>query len=159
MLSPSERLAAGIYAGLHAVCRPSMMATIQGGRPVIFAWHDVRPDERGLFRRQIAWLLEHRRVVWSCDISPYSGGCIALTFDDGLDRISRTITPVLESLDAAATSFVPTGLLGQPRHLSRESVVDVAKSGHIRFGAHTRSHMRLSGLVAEQLDGEVRGSR
>lgn len=94
----------------------------------------------------------------------------ALTFDDGYRDIETRVLPVLERHGFEATVFVPTDLVGG---LSRWDAADGAPArelldwetvkrldgGPIRFGSHTCTHRRLTGLVDDELEREVVESR
>jgi peptidoglycan/xylan/chitin deacetylase (PgdA/CDA1 family) len=98
-------------------------------------------------------------------------GLIGLTFDDGYRDFLRSAVPILESFGFSATVFVIGDLLGgendwehhmgpQPRMklLEAAEVREVAERG-MEVGAHSMTHVRLSGLDPERLEEEVAGSR
>lgn len=146
---------AGIYVG--ALCRGTR--GVLEGAPVIFVWHDVQPSEASAFRKQIKWLSDNRRIVALEDIDAYQPGCISLTFDDGLVSVVSTVAPILEDLGVVGQAFVPTGLLGSPGHMTKTDVADLAQGSVISFGAHGRSHCRLSSMSQSELNSEIRGSK
>ncbi len=92
-------------------------------------------------------------------------GCAALTFDDGLADNLETLAPLLKELDAPATVFLISGLLGGlhpsapgARLLTRDEVATLAQAG-IEIGAHTVSHARLDTLAWEEVLGELAGCK
>jgi peptidoglycan/xylan/chitin deacetylase (PgdA/CDA1 family) len=98
-------------------------------------------------------------------------GLVGLTFDDGYDNFLQYALPILERFGFSATVFVVAGMLGkennwqhryEPRPrmklLGVDGVREISARG-TEVGAHGMSHVALSGLEAELLEEEVRGSR
>jgi peptidoglycan/xylan/chitin deacetylase (PgdA/CDA1 family) len=150
--------------------------------PLILAYHGVadvplaedplrlfvRPaDLKAQIRALRAWgyrlttfgeLAEHTRAGTT-------RGWAALTFDDGFADNLSTLAPLLKELDAPATVFLISSLLGRPhpsapgaRLLTREEVATLAQTG-IEIGAHTVTHARLDGLSYEQALDELAGCK
>lgn len=158
-VSTAEFLTNIVYAGVYASGFRSRWRSMDGEPPVILAWHDIRPAEANTFRRQVAWLAEHRKVVPTQGVDAQKGGCISLTFDDGLASVARTVAPILNDLGVVGTAFVPTGLLGIRGYLTGSDVAELARGEVVGFGAHSRTHCRLSTLSSSELEAEIRGSK
>lgn len=158
-VSTAELLTNIAYAGVYLGELCAGRREAHGEPPVILAWHDVQPSEASAFRRQVTWLAKHRRVVAVQDIDAQSNGCISLTFDDGLESVIRTVAPILDDLGVVGTAFVPTRLLGSAGYLDRADVSELGEGLVVSFGAHSRTHRRLSALSQSELDAEIRGSK
>jgi peptidoglycan/xylan/chitin deacetylase (PgdA/CDA1 family) len=99
-------------------------------------------------------------------------GAFVLTFDDGFLGVYEHARPVLAELGWPATVFLVSGLLGQrdvwtetenctghtQALLGREHIVQMARDG-FTFHSHTRHHVDLPTLDAEQLADELAGAR
>jgi peptidoglycan/xylan/chitin deacetylase (PgdA/CDA1 family) len=152
---------------------PPLALTYHGVAPV-----PLREDPEYLFTSPAA-LTRHVRTLrrWSYRLVGYrelceavaegrAAGLASLTFDDGFEDNLRVLAPLLRDLGAPGTTFVMTGLLGEPhpyapRH-ARVCTAEEVRALHaagIELGAHTRSHPRLTDLPeAEQL-AELKGSK
>jgi len=159
MVSTAELLTDIAYAGVYASRFRSRQRGMDGEPPMILAWHDIQPAEENAFRRQVAWLARHRKIVAIQGVDAQKGGCISLTFDDGLASVVRIVAPILHHFGVAGTAFVPTGLLGNCGHLTKSDVAELAQDTVLSFGAHSRTHRRLSTLSLSELDTEIRGSK
>jgi peptidoglycan/xylan/chitin deacetylase (PgdA/CDA1 family) len=95
---------------------------------------------------------------------------VLLTFDDAYDDFARLAWPILCGRGYTATVFCVTDraggvmdwdddgeLAGRPL-LDWAQVRDLASRG-VGFGAHSRTHPRLTALPAADLESEVHGSR
>lgn len=69
---------------------------------------------------------------------------------------SRELAGLFRALDYDPSVAIEAG--SPFRILSIAAIRDMAASGLIEFGAHTRSHMILSQLTEAEADGEIRGS-
>ena len=94
---------------------------------------------------------------------------IALNFDDGYRDVAENALPVLEKLGFPATVFIATGVTDgtasfawyrrQPPLLTWEEIVELERSGSLRFGAHSITHPNLLALEAESAKREIAGSK
>ena len=161
--------------------------------PLTKSWYQVRPGNRilmyhridtlsspdqltvapALFDQQIAWLVEHRKIVALSDLiqslqqdnsHPLA---VALTFDDGyLDNLVNAL-PVLEKYNAPATLYVTTEFAAQaqqhPRypnqkkrlHLNWRELRELHAHPLIEIGSHTLTHPLLSNLNHAQSKSEI----
>jgi peptidoglycan/xylan/chitin deacetylase (PgdA/CDA1 family) len=102
-----------------------------------------------------------------------AGRLVGLTFDDAYRDFLTVALPILERLDFSATVFVigsmPTDTNWDhergPQHsmprlklLGIDGLREVAARG-VEIGAHSMSHVGLSGLDPERLEEEASGSR
>ena len=137
--------------------------------------HLVLPERE--FHQHLDWLLAlgYRTVRLEDIVAAFDGTDslpprpVLLTFDDGYAELASTAFPALEARGMTASVFVVT------RHLGGSNVWDNApggpsvplltsadvKSWHgkgIQFGAHTRTHPRLSQLQPDAAAREISGS-
>lgn len=84
---------------------------------------------------------------------------VILTFDDGYEDNYTTMFPILKAHHAKATIFLISGLLNTDGYLTTEQVKEMAASGYVYFGSHTRSHLDLRNLsednVREQFESSI----
>jgi GT2 family glycosyltransferase/peptidoglycan/xylan/chitin deacetylase (PgdA/CDA1 family) len=92
-----------------------------------------------------------------------------LTIDDGYRDVHTHVLPELKRFGYSATVFLVSGRIGSRNDwdasgavagratLSRSQILEMRDAG-VRFGAHTRSHPRLTELSRDQAEAEVVGS-
>lgn len=80
---------------------------------------------------------------------------ILLTFDDGYSDFYTYAFPVLVKYGFRATSFLSTGLVGNPDYLSWSQISEMKGSGLITFANHTWSHKNLVGADEETVRREI----
>ena len=134
------------------------------GVAVIFMYHHVSstvqpgPYARALtltpaeFAHQLSWLRTHGCETLTVDTlldDVHAGslrGCeVALTFDDGYDDAANVVLPLLQDAGDSATFYVSSGFVGQPGHISRTQLKELAAAG-MQIGAHTVTHADLTTL-------------
>ena len=136
----------------------------------------VQPIDR--FTQQMDWLKRLRYRVLSLDeflqyhhrhgLPPARS--VVITIDDGYAELRTLLYPVLQRYGFLATIFLVTDkvgghndwastdeLRGRPL-LSWEEIREMAQNG-IQFGAHSRTHARLTAISSKQLLDEVEGSK
>ncbi len=84
---------------------------------------------------------------------------IVLTFDDGYRTFYTNAYPLLKKYNVKATEFVITQVEGAPAYLTWDQILEMDKSGLVRFGAHTRHHPNLPDLSQTSIINEVQGSK
>ena len=94
---------------------------------------------------------------------------IGLNFDDGFRDVAENALPVLERLGFRATVFVPTGVIDgaasyawysqQPPLLDWNEIVQLDRTGTLRFEAHTVSHPNLLLLTDKAARFEIAQSK
>ncbi|MBR5452764.1 MAG: polysaccharide deacetylase family protein [Clostridia bacterium] len=84
---------------------------------------------------------------------------VMITFDDGYEDNYTTAYPMLMERGLKATIFLITDLIDTPGYLTRAQIREMAQSGVIRFGCHTKSHYDLSQQSAAMLDRQLRISK
>lgn len=84
---------------------------------------------------------------------------IILTFDDGYIDFYTTAYPILKKYNFHATSFIPTGLMGQGYYMSWAQIKEIDSSGLISFQAHSVNHPNLTALNSDQLKYQLSESK
>jgi peptidoglycan/xylan/chitin deacetylase (PgdA/CDA1 family)/glycosyltransferase involved in cell wall biosynthesis len=174
------------WRGVNAATSPADRYAFERGVTVLMyhaiADHGSRPSryvtDAGRFRRQMTWLARRRyRVLTQPELVAGMDNhhvpparAVLITFDDGYDDFLRLAWPILSHHGYSATVFCVTGRSGgvmdwDPgselagrRLLDWPQVRRLAESG-VAFGAHSRTHARLTDLDAGELVREVQGSR
>ncbi len=159
-----------------------------GVRLPVLMYHNVGPYQSGtakgltvspeLFRRQMRWLARRgytgisaaQWIEWRETAKPLPPKPVLLTFDDAYEDIVEYALPVVQELGFNATVFVITGYIGEsinwnpqitdgPFKLMRAWQIQEWAERGIEFGAHTRTHPRLTTLDEARLEEEIVGSR
>lgn len=135
----------------------------------------IAPEQ---FELQMQWLIKNGyQTITSSDWQavqhrdiPFPRRPVMITFDDGYADIAEFALPVLRHHGLKAAVYVVTHRLGLTnswdeengyatmRLLSGDQVRYWAEQG-IEFGSHTRTHPHLGLLSAQQLSGEINGSK
>jgi peptidoglycan/xylan/chitin deacetylase (PgdA/CDA1 family) len=163
-----KKLAAGVSRWLGARDRST---------PILM-YHSVHPDHPlavtpAAFREQIAYLVEKYKVV---SLREYleakinnclTPGTAAVTFDDGYRDNYRFAFPILKEFSCPATIFVVTGFIGSDDYLTFGRKAGLypdlepltwpeLKEMHplVEVGAHTHSHIQISGVKEQVLKRE-----
>lgn len=174
------------YRAARAACRLGSRMLPSGPPGVtVLAYHlvgggtsspvDLPP---AVFRRQMEELRQRgaevvplSRVVTILEESePLEHDLVALTFDDAFRNFDEQAFPVLEGLGLPATVFVPTGFVdgshpGPLAGAERLPAVpwprlrELAESGLVELGSHSRTHPDLRALGDDGLASEVAGSK
>ena len=99
-------------------------------------------------------------TVFADELSQTRGKkCVVLTFDDGYEDNFTNVLPLLEKYDMKATVFLISDMIGTEGHLSEEQIREMAASGRIHFGSHTKSHQKLYALGSDEMELELVESR
>jgi len=95
---------------------------------------------------------------------------VVVTFDDGYESFSTLGMPLLRKYGLGATVFLVSENVGGLNEwdraigdvveplMSRDQILDADRQG-IEFGAHTRTHARLSEISSDAARSEIRGSK
>jgi peptidoglycan/xylan/chitin deacetylase (PgdA/CDA1 family) len=96
---------------------------------------------------------------------------VALTFDDGYRDFLEVAVPVLRTVGARASLYVPTRYVGGdaswlgaearslPPLLSWTELQECVDAGCVEIGSHGHTHAHLDTLGIDELPGEVAGSK
>jgi peptidoglycan/xylan/chitin deacetylase (PgdA/CDA1 family) len=95
-------------------------------------------------------------------------GFAAVSFDDGMEDNLSVALPLLEAVNAPATIYVTTGLIGRPnpwlspslraRMLAEDELRELVRSG-VDLGSHSVSHPDLSKLGFDECLAEMKASK
>ncbi|MHB8900481.1 MAG: polysaccharide deacetylase family protein [Thermoguttaceae bacterium] len=150
-------------------------------------YHHVLDDERAGFDRHLGFMRRFGQFVSLDDAvdalanpAGIGGRYFCVTFDDGFKSCATNATPILVEHACPAAFFVPTDYIGRDLDsdwpvvgrffagarkygvlmdfLSWDDCRSMAEAG-MTIGSHTCGHVRLSGLDADALDRELRGSK
>ncbi|MBA3342504.1 MAG: polysaccharide deacetylase family protein [Gemmatimonadaceae bacterium] len=145
----------------------------------ILTYHSVDSSDslisvsEAVFRGHVAWLSGGRvRVVPLEELVRISDevDAVSLTFDDGFANFATVAAPLLEDASLPATVFVVSDFVGGANTwggmhsddvpvlplLDWPQVAGLHERG-FSIGAHSRTHVRLTGLSRAQLEDEVGG--
>lgn len=129
---------------------------------------------RAAFARHLEWFDRGQVKVVSMEdlvAEPSGPPAVALTFDDALESVAAWAIPELVERGLSATIFVPAGHVGGDTRwrgtgdagvpvlpvMTWEALGRAQESG-MEIGAHTRSHARLPGCSAAELEAELHGA-
>ena len=142
-------------------------APAQTYQPAVFMYHLIMEEPYsvydGLFMRPADFAAQMDSVAQSGALTLFAdeyrlteSPSVIITFDDGYEDNYTTAFPILKERGLKATIFLITDLIDTPGYLTRGQIKEMAASGLIRFGCHTKSHYDLSTLneamVKRQLD-------
>jgi peptidoglycan/xylan/chitin deacetylase (PgdA/CDA1 family) len=144
------------------------------GSCVVLYYHEVRPEHRAQFARQMDVLLRCAIPTRADHAVPLaSGACYAaVTFDDGYLNVIQNALPELESREIPSTVFIVTEALGKrPAWMADSSSSSesekIASADQLRMlprnlvtvGSHTMTHRELPLLNEEDAKRELSESR
>jgi len=130
--------------------------------PDVFMYHLVMEEPYsvydGLFVRPTDFAAHLDSVVESGAVSLFADEymltakpSVIITFDDGYEDNYTTAFPMLKERGLKATVFLITDLIGTDGYLSEAQIREMAGSGLVRFGCHTKSHADLTYLSEAQI--------
>jgi peptidoglycan/xylan/chitin deacetylase (PgdA/CDA1 family) len=178
----ADRRIRGRLVGALAVPAVLLGARLRAAGAVVFAYHDIGPDESEatsyvlparMFRRHLEAV--RRWGLRLVDLGELTGalvegrrldGMVAVTFDDACSGVPQHALPILQDLGVPATVFAVSGALGADpawappgtRTMTADELGELARAG-LRIGSHTRNHPDLLALDEAALDSELAGSR
>lgn len=139
--------------------------------PRVLMYHRVttREEPSGMncppvvFARHLA-ILQARRARF-CTLSELARraaagepNLVAITLDDGYADNHHEMFPLLESADAKATIFVATRYEAIER-FGPQAARAMVESGRVELGSHTRHHLNLRTLTAQEAQREIEASK
>jgi len=113
----------------------------------------VRPGEFDAHLSKMAD--EGYDFVFADEYKIHDGKSVALTFDDGYLDNYTTAFPLLEKYNAKATIFIIEDKIGTDGYLSEEQIKEMADSGRVHFGCHTKTHSEIPSLKEDTLRKEI----
>lgn len=143
------------------------------GSLIILTYHSVKPEQVGIFEKQMDMLIKVAYPV-SADVKKplkYGQDHVAVTFDDGFQSVFENAIPFLLKKGIPATIFVPSGYIGKKpgwiKHGFNNSDEIVMTNNQlknldsdlIRIGAHCVTHSRLSKLEESEMKREISESK
>lgn len=150
---------------------------VGGGDPgtcIVVYYHEVRPEHRDLFARQLDILLRVAEPTRADRTDQLKEGVhyAAVTFDDGFQSVIDNAMPELEKRRIPATLFIVTEALGKypgwltgTNHRAKlQKVVSVDQLKQMdpevmALGSHTMTHQRLTRLSKADAKREISQSR
>lgn len=119
------------------------------------------------FARQMEFLSKHHYNVVGLDkVASYlekkekvPPKTVAITFDDGFYNNYKYAYPVLKKYNLPATIFIITGWVGKPGYVGWNELREMADSGLITIGSHTKSHLWLPAMGTRFLKKELEESK
>lgn len=138
--------------------------------PSVFMYHLIMEEPYsvydGLFVRPSDFAAHLDSIVESGAVSLFADEyrltakpSVMITFDDGYEDNYTTAFPMLRERGIKATIFLITDLIGTPGYMTEAQIREMAQSGLIRFGCHTKSHYDLSKLGEEQVRYQLAESK
>ena len=83
---------------------------------------------------------------------------IAITFDDGWSEQYSVAFPLLQKYGMKATFYIPSSYPTGERYITWEQLEELRDAG-MEIGSHTRKHVNLTAISAEDASYEISGSK
>lgn len=117
----------------------------------------VRPES---FAETLAALNSHHYVyLFANEYAKNDKKSVVLTFDDGYEDNYTNMFPILREYGAKATIFLIADKIGTEGYLTEAQIREMADSGLVRFGSHTKTHRNLTELNEQDLRHEFSESQ
>ena len=117
----------------------------------------VRPAE---LREQIdALLAQGYTFCFADEYADSAQKSVILTFDDGYEDNYTELLPILLEKKVVATVFIISDMVDTEHYLTTEQILQMDRSGVIRFGCHTASHPYLTELSAQAQRTEMQSCK
>lgn len=168
------------YSGFARLVRFLRVKIIKRGRIIVLMYHRVSKSRNGdahlcvspaNFEKHLKYLARHFNFISLDEFSNYmekraypQKDSVLLTFDDGWEDNYTNAFALLRKYKAPALIFLATGFIGSKEMLKGNQIKEMAedriKSGlSIAFGAHSKTHPRLSCLCTEEARSEILDSK
>lgn len=130
--------------------------------PSVYMYHLIMEEPYsvydGLFVRPSEFAAQLDAIVSAGAVSLFadeyrmtSKPSVVLTFDDGYEDNYTTAFPILKEKGVKATVFLVTDLIGTEGYMTEAQIREMADSGLVRFGCHTKSHVSLPSLSEDRI--------
>ncbi len=125
------------------------------------------------FKKQMALLADNHIDVISLDeltrrlaAKELLRGAVVITFDDGYHDFYSDAFPFLQQYQFPSTMYLITGSIHTAKinhafipYLTQNEIQELAVSGIVDFGGHTKTHVRLTDLSDTEAFHEINGSK
>jgi N-acetylglucosaminyl-diphospho-decaprenol L-rhamnosyltransferase len=139
----------------------------------ILYYHAMRTEALPMFRWQLSAIKAYGDVVHPDYLGDSAGRPkIAITFDDGFQSVFESAAPEILAQNIPFTVFVPTARIGgapswemegacsdHSQILADADTLRAAALKGVRFGAHSRTHPRLTAIAPDLACEEIEGSK
>lgn len=174
--NPISRLAKFLISAAFYVVRDTLRTVSrligwrQRGQAVGIYYHQVPPEQRARFARQMDHLLRWAEPIRADHIEPPPAGTryAMVTVDDGWMSFVENALPELRSRNIPVTIFVVADRMGDSMGETTDHIVseetlrglapDIAR-GLVNIGSHTSTHARVTALTRREAWRELAGSR
>lgn len=168
------------YTGFVNLVRFLRRKILNRGRLIILMYHRISAPQNGNahlcvspfnFERHLQYLSKNFNLISLDELSNYiekrmypKRDSVLLTFDDGWEDNYTNAFPLLKKYKAPALIFLVSGFIGKEEMLKSNQIREMANSwikfgSGIVFGAHSRTHSRLSWLNPEEIKREILDSK
>ena len=112
------------------------------------------------FDKQMKYISENFETIFIEDIEKDHSNkkVVALTFDDGYVDFYTNAFPILKKYNLKANLYVILNYKNE-KYLNSNQIKEIADSGLVSVGSHTKSHVSLKELTDEELEEELKGSK
>lgn len=156
------------------VTEPPVPAPVQPGEgtilPTVYMYHLIMEEPysvyEGLFVRPSEFAAHLDAInaagasyIFADEYRLTDRPSVILTFDDGYEDNYTTMFPILKEKGAVATIFIVTDLIGTDGYMTEDQIREMAASGLVHFGSHTKSHQNLANMTEDQVRNDLQTSK